>query len=353
MNVRLLLYPFSLFFGGIVFLRRWLYKKRILKSETFSIPVICVGNLKVGGTGKTPHVEYLLNLLLPKTKTALLSRGYGRKTKGFILADRHNPQNITSTTIGDEPLQIFRKFPQATVAVSEKRAEGIQQLQTLLPDLETILLDDAYQHLAVKPSLSILLTEYSAPYFKDYPLPAGNLREFPLAAKDADIIIITKTPECITQKQRTDFEKKLHLKPTQNSFFTTYHYMNPIPISDSAQQHSLSDTDRVILFTGIANPTPLYEKLKEDYSNISHVKFSDHHQFTIKDIKKIEAEIEKYPTEKTVLMTTQKDYARLEEEDFLVLKNNYPIFVVPIEVKFLFEEYHKFNSIIENHVREN
>lgn len=351
MKVRYLLLPFSFIFGLVTYIRRALYKKNILASGTAPVPAISIGNLKVGGTGKTPHTEYLISLLSEKYNIAVLSRGYGRKTKGYILANTLPGEQLTAVHLGDEPMQIFRKFPQIKLAVAEERMTGVKNLLAEYPDLNAIILDDAFQHLKFRASLKIVLTEYRNPYTDDFPLPAGNLREFRHAADEADIIIVTKTKPDLTEKEKQLFLEKLKPKTSQECFFSCIEYSGIKPENELASEHVINPDDHVMLLTGIANPAPLKEYLSGKISCIKHIKFPDHHTFTISD----EEKIRKYTAgqDRTVMITTEKDYIRLISSPAKKIVSSYPVYTVPIKIKFLFGEEEKFNSIIENHVTKN
>jgi len=311
----------------------------------------------VGGTGKTPHVEYIVNFLSQNYQTAILSRGYGRKTKGYLNA-REAP-NLSSSIIGDEPMQYAVKFPNIEVAVCEKRKNGIENLLKKNPTLEVIILDDAYQHLSVNYSLRILLTEYQRPFFEDFPLPSGNLRECRNASKYADMIIVTKCPESLTSKEKEHFSEKLKLQPQQAVFFTKIKYGKKHEIPRSArndeQQLSPSNFEGVsgaagrgslykkissfgggstaVVITGIANPAPLLHHLESQYNKLHHLHFSDHHTFTNKDIQKIIRLKEKLGGESCTILTTEKDATRLQ-----AFKNMPAYQVIPIEIVFLENE---------------
>jgi len=317
--VEVILFPFSLVYGVAAFLRRKFFRK----PATFSVPTICVGNLRVGGTGKTPFVEYITHFLSQNHQTAILSRGYGRKTKGYINACE--TQNISSKIIGDEPMQYVLKFPNVEIAVCEKRKIGIQSLLQKKPELEIIVLDDAYQHLSVNYTVRILLTEYDRPWFKDFPLPSGNLREFRCASKHADIIMVTKCPENLSEEEKNSFLLKLKPKQGQEVFFTKIKYNSQFSILNS--QFS------ILLITGIANPTPLVHYLKSQYENIHFLHFPDHHSFSKKDIEKIIRLKEKLGGENCTILTTEKDAMRLQ-----AFENMPSYHTVPIEIVFLDNE---------------
>lgn len=348
MKIRYLLFPFSFFFGIITFIRRKLYKKGIIASYTPPLPVIGIGNLRVGGTGKTPHAEYIIRLL-DSFRMGFISRGYGRRTKGYISVNQF-VSGITPENIGDEPMQIHLKYPGVPMAVSEKRSLGIQNLINQYPDLDGIIMDDVYQHLQVSPGLMILLTEYGDPYFNDHLLPAGNLRESVSAAGDADIVLVTKTPSAITENEKSIFRQRLKLRPSQYCFFSTYIYKEPVPKNEKAFTTELSEDTPVILLTGIAKPDSLYHYLSTRYSDIRHFRFPDHHSFTLSDIEKIQHYIARQNWNNYLLVTTEKDYMRLS--GFKKIISLLPVFVMEIEVHILDEE-KKFNTLIQDYVRKN
>ena len=335
-------------YGLIVWFRNKLFDYKIIKQHEFDVPVISVGNISVGGTGKTPHSEYILNLLKDDYNVSLLSRGYGRKTKGFILAD----DNSTSKTIGDEPAQINRKYKNITVAVDEKRVRGINKLIEN-DSVNTIILDDAFQHRKVKSGMNILLIDYYNPISKDHILPAGNLRE-PAREKDrAHIIFITKSPKDIKPIKRRILEKDINLYPYQSLYFTTFNYGKPVNIFNG-NDIDLSFVDTFIVFTGIANPKPLYKYLKKFSENIVKIKFSDHHNWKQEDFNKIKSKYEKIENKNKILITTEKDYNRLIDSDFIDTIKELPIYYIPIEVDFLDQEKKKiFNKQIIDYVKKN
>ena len=353
MKIRLILLPFSLIYGFFLWGRRFLYNHNILKSYNPELPTIAIGNLCMGGAGKTPHTEYLIKLLFPEWRIATLSRGYGRKTKGYLLANENEKTIPDVSMIGDEPLQYYYKFPGIKVAVAEKRKEGIIKLMEKDPSLQIILLDDAYQHIQVNAGLKILLTEYEKPYFNDFPIPSGNLREFSSAAAEADIIIITKTPENITGKEQIAFNEKIEILPEQKLFYTTYIYGNPQPQTEPAKKITFGPETNIILVTGIAHPKPLYDKLKQQHNKVSHLKFSDHHVYNKKDIKIIKRKFSDELKSKNVVFTTEKDMMRLRTGTLKDAICSLPVFTIPVEVKFLFEEEKIFNTIIKQYVRSN
>jgi tetraacyldisaccharide 4'-kinase len=332
---RTLLSPFSFLFGMVAFFRRKAFQKGWLRSETFNVPTVCVGNLRVGGTGKTPLVEYIADFLSQNHQIAILSRGYRRKTKGYIHASE--AQNLSSNIIGDEPMQYVTKFPNVEVAVCEKRKIGIQKLLEKNPNLEMVILDDAYQHLSVNYSLKIVLTEYRRPFFKDFPIPSGNLREFRSASKHADIIIITKCPENLSSEEKEDFIKNLKPQSEQELFFTklqvtSYKLQVASKCSNSKLNFELNSgqQSKILLITGIENPAPLVHHLENEFGAIHKLHFPDHHSFTKKDIEKIIRLKEQLGGKDCTVITTEKDAVRLQAFD-----NMPEFYVAPIEIVFL------------------
>jgi tetraacyldisaccharide 4'-kinase len=342
-----LLYPLSLIYGSVAAIRRWLYRKGVLSAYQPPIPTIGVGNLSVGGTGKSPHVEYLIRLLSEYYKIASLSRGYKRKTKGFVLANDIDPQQLSAEMIGDEPLQFYTKFPHIKVAVDEKRKEGIQQLMQRFPDLQCIIMDDCYQHLQVKPQLSILITEYQNPYAKDYPLPAGRLREFRSAAKDADIVIVSKCPETLTEQQRVDITKLLKLQDYQQLFFTTMHYGELAALNECGKQHQVNTQTEVVVLTAIAHPEPMVKYLAEKFKIIHHYHFADHHYFSTEEITEIQKTYFSEKNQNRILVTTEKDSMRLLYSELSKNIEHIPLYVQPIKPLLLFQEETQFIQIFK------
>ncbi len=332
MNIlRKFLLPFSLIYWFITGIRNKLYDFGILQSTSFSTPVITIGNLSVGGTGKTPMIEYLIGLLLPQYSTATLSRGYGRKTKGFYLLKG----NETAEIAGDEPLQFKLKYPDAIVAVDENRRRGIKKIINVFSP-EVILLDDAFQHRRVKAGLNILLSTYEDLFISDFILPAGNLRETAGGAKRADIIVITKCPPDLSQVEELEIKRELRLSESQQVYFSFINYSSEIINTN----HSLPLNEilfkEVLLITGIANPKPLVNFLKKSEVVFEHKNFPDHHNFSEKDIKRfLEAEF---------VLTTEKDFMRLRD------KVNHPnLYYIPIRSEFL-SEGSNFDLTIKNFV---
>lgn len=346
-KLRLILLPFSWIYGLVASLRR-----KFIKPTMFEIPMICIGNLRVGGTGKTPHTEYIAKLLADSYKVAVLSRGYRRQTQGFVLAESQNGNLPTAKTIGDEPLQYFHHLPNVKVAVDENRCEGVEKLTSLFPDLNAILLDDAYQHLHIKAQHNILLTCYDDLYVHDYPLPAGNLREPRSAAKNADIILVTKTPStfCATERHQVIDDLKVHYG--QQVFFSTYEYLPLQPFNSLASSVVPKKNHTILLLTGIASPKSLYDHLSHQFLQIIPMQYSDHHEFTQKDFEKIQhLYAQRGGSSSCVIVTTEKDSMRLRAPELENVVSLLPIFVAPIQVRVLFNQENEFNNLILSYVR--
>ncbi len=352
---KFLLLPLSFIYGSIIAIRNKLFDYGILKTHEFRIPIISIGNITVGGTGKTPHVEFLVDLLKEQFKIAVLSRGYKRKSKGFVLAD----ENATCGKIGDEPKQIKKKFPAVNVAVMADRVKGINKLCNLFPDLEILLLDDAFQHRHVKPGLSILLINYNMPLGEDHLLPYGNLRENPIQRKRANIIIVTKTPKNLKPIDQRIIYKKLNIYPYQNLYFTTIEYGALKPVFNTKQgnikltESSPKQFEHIIIVSGIANTQLLTEYLKEFAEKTSHLKYPDHYNFKAKDLKKITDTYTNSNSKNKIIITTEKDAMRLCE---LRLENKDLInhlYYLPMKVKFLHDEKENFSNLIVDYVKKN
>ena len=342
--LKLLLWPFSLLYGGIILLRNFLYDQGLLASRRFAIPVFAVGNLTVGGTGKTPHVEYLLRLL-QRYQTATLSRGYKRRSKGFVLADR----SVSAEQLGDEPFQYYRDFPGVTVAVCESRVEGIATLQELRPELEVVVLDDAMQHRPVQPSLNILLTDYTRPFYRDLVLPAGLLREPRHGAARADVVIVSKCPQQLQEEEQQTIIKRIrrYSRATVPVFFSTFRYGSPVAMGSASHL-----TRRIVLLTGIANAAPLVAYLQEQHFTIvRHLAFPDHHQYRKEDLEQLQGIVAGEGEDTLCVVTTRKDAVKLMDDALLSLTQQLPLFYIPIEVQFLAQR-DAFDRLILEHVED-
>ena len=345
------LLPFSWIYGSIVRFRNWLFDMGLKKSKSFSIPIISVGNITVGGSGKTPHVEYLIRLLHDKAKIAVLSRGYKRKSHGYVLAE----ESTTMTEIGDEPFQMHQKFSDIYVAVDAKRARGIENLQNdeATKDVDVVLLDDAFQHRYVKPGINILLVDYHRLIIYDKMLPAGRLRE-PLSGKNrADIVIITKCPKDLKPMEFRVLTKAMDLYPFQKLYFTSIDYDTPKGVFEEKQIEldKLQDY-HVLLLTGIASPKQMEHDLKPMTKDITNLSFGDHHSFKGKDIDRINDAFESMP-EPRIIITTEKDAVRLRETEGLYEKVKSNMYELPIKVSFMLDQQDNFNEKIISYVRKN
>jgi tetraacyldisaccharide 4'-kinase len=327
----------------VVVIRNLLYDAGIFTSHKYQQPIISIGNLAVGGTGKSPMTEYLIRLLKKNHRIAVLSRGYGRNTKGFILADTA----ATATQIGDEPAQFKQKFPDVTVAVCEKRVTGIDKL---LPDHDLILMDDAYQHRAVKPGLSILLFDFNRINEPHLLLPAGNMRE-PFGGRSrADLLIVTKCPPQLTPASEAWLIKKLKPFGHQSVFFTSISYQPFQELGGGNVTAALSSDTTVFLLTGIANPKPLLQYINQHTLNVIHHNYADHHQFSLKNIAKLAIDFSGCPASNKVIITTEKDAQRLRDPGLLPYVQHLPVWVLPIGIQFLNDGAEPFNQYINKYV---
>lgn len=352
--MRFLLYPISVFYGFVIWIRNFLFDYNILHSKEYDIPVICVGNISVGGTGKTPHVEYLVDALKDKMKIAVLSRGYKRKTRGFIEVET----NMGVNEVGDEPLQIKTKFPEITVAVDRSRVHGIDTIisEKVNTKIDVIILDDAFQHRYVNPGLSVLLVDYNRLITKDNLLPYGRLREPAYQKKRAHIILVTKCPDKLSPIEQRILFKEFNTFPYQNLYFTSLNYLElkqlftkEIIKTDSDNLKSFS----VMLITGIANADPLVEFLKPLCKEIIHLNFPDHYNFKEKDIEKLIRKFESVDNNAKIIVTTEKDSIRLKQKKFKMLIKDIPIYYIPILVRFLNNDADNFIKHIEQYAMSN
>ena len=337
--IRILLWPISLIYGIITYLRNKCYDFGVFQVYEIPKKSICVGNLSTGGTGKTPHVAYLAELLNDKIQTSILSRGYGRITKGFILVnDTHK-----SNEVGDEPLFYHSLFnSKINVAVCEKRKFGVQQIQTVFPENELIILDDAFQHRAVKAGFNILLTDFNSPFSKDAMLPTGNLREWKSGRKRADCIVVTKCTHALSQHEKNKWATDLKVD-SQKLFFSSINYGAIVPFGKV-----IENPKSTLLITGIANPIPMIEYLKDTFQ-LQHIQFADHHAFNTQDIQEIHQKFDTFAIKNKIILTTEKDYMRLKDLIPENLLKKYPWYYLPIAVKM--DEEEKFNDLINQYVR--
>ncbi|MDX9847900.1 MAG: tetraacyldisaccharide 4'-kinase [Tenuifilaceae bacterium] len=348
MNFRFLLAPLSLLYGIAVYARNWLFDVGFLESHSFSTPTICVGNLTVGGTGKTPHTEHLVKSLHNDFSVATLSRGYKRRTKGFLMAT----QASNAHDIGDEPMQIKLKFPETTVAVDENRVRGINNLLQINPNIDVILLDDAYQHRYVKAGLNILLTDYSNLIYSDYLLPMGRLRDSIVQKRRANTVIVTKCPKSLDQAAQNKIAKKLNLSEKQELYFTTLQYGSLEPVFDEidTDENSISNC-QIMALAGIANPKPFFKYLEKEHAVCKIMHYPDHYHFTETKIKAIFEKFSKHPNKPVAIVTTEKDAARIKVFNNLPTEIRSVFYYIPIEVDFLNAQGNDFNNKLHEYVR--
>ena len=350
----LFLYPLSWIYGLVVYIRNQMYDLGILRSTEFDVPVISIGNITVGGTGKTPHVEYLVELLKDKYEVATLSRGYKRKTSGFRMVE----VNSTVEEVGDEPLQIKNRFPSVTVSVCENRVKGVEKLldpaSGAIPDV--VLLDDAFQHRSITPGINMLLIDYNRQIKDDFILPAGQLREGKAQIRRANIIIYTKCPNEVTPIMRRILQKDVRLKPYQSLFFTSLKHENIEPVFSAPTLDKSFYTEKsysLLALTGIASPQLVYDHLKQFSKKTEIVSFPDHHYYFEADIQMIMQKFEGIKSERKIMVTTEKDAMRLKDLTGLPDDFRANLYYLPVKVKFLDEVENEFNKKILNYVGEN
>ena len=329
--LRKILFPFIPLYYVVVFLRNKLYDWSFFKSKSYEFPLICVGNISVGGTGKTPMVEYLVSILNKNHQLAILSRGYGRVSKGFVIAGLQT----TSKAIGDEPFQIFNKFKDVIVAVDSDRQNGLELLKQHHPSTDVILLDDAFQHRKVLAGFNILLTAYDQLYCNDYVLPTGNLREPKSGAKRAQLIVVTKCPENLSELDKTAITKRLNPASNQTVFFSSIQYSDTLISSDSSRALADLKGTYFTLVTGIANPTPLVKYLKNLGLDFEHLNYKDHHEFSISELEFIHS--------KPLVLTTEKDFSRLNP------KAHNGLFYLPIQLTI--DKAEEFERLVVSYVK--
>jgi tetraacyldisaccharide 4'-kinase len=339
--LRVLLFPFAILYNLVTGLRNRLYDQGVKPSIKFDLPVIGIGNLTAGGTGKTPLTEYLIRLLARNYQVATLSRGYGRSTKGFRMAQPTD----SASTLGDEPFQFFVKFgDRVKVAVGEERALAIPNIIQYNASTEVILLDDAFQHRRVIPSLNILLTDYHRPFYEDFLLPAGRLRESRAGAGRADIVIVTKCPQEITDEQMIDIEKSIREFAEVPVFFTHIRYGNPTPLGRA----DIKMGDQIVLLSGISNSQPLEHYVSQNYKLKKHFNYSDHHPYTVAELERLSRFIKEHPF--ASILTTEKDKVKLVASEFESIIQGLPIFYLPIEVEFI-KNGRDFDEMVLNSIR--
>lgn len=342
--VRILLYPLALLYGGVVWLRNRLYDAGFFSSIEFSVPVISVGNLSVGGTGKTPHVEFLIRLLQYRYKVATMSRGYKRRTQGFLLADEQS----NALRIGDEPMQYHMKFPEVAVSVAEERMTGIPLLLQRRPEVDVVLLDDAYQHRSVKPGLNILITDYARPFYDDVVLPYGRLREGRSAYKRADIIVVSKCPASLSEPAVAAITARIQPRPHQEVFFSTIVYDQPYDFF--TREPADIAGKNVVLVCCIAKPEHLVRYVSEQAADVHTLAYPDHHYFLTRDMEEITATYTNWQVAEKIIVTTEKDATRLHLQTEKLVALGAKLVVLPIKVQLLFGRETEFEQIVMNYM---
>ena len=343
---KIILSPLTAVYGLMISIRNVLYETELIKSTKFSLPIICIGNLSVGGAGKTPHIEYLTKLLTPYINVGILSRGYKRKTQGFrwVVATDDVLQS------GDEPLMYARKYRDIVVAVGENRAIAIPQMVAKYPSLQTILLDDAFQHRSITAGLNILLTTHDEPYTDDYLMPSGRLREYRSGADRADIVVVTKCPPQLSEAKASTIASDLQLKSFQKLFYSYYKYGYPYSFYDGKKRIKLDDKLDVILISAIANTSYLLAYLEEEVATIHHMDYADHHLFSERDVEYINTVYTNRDTERRIVLTTEKDAMRLDLHRQYLSEHKIPIFVLPAEVSFHFGGEKEFEKLTKDYL---
>jgi tetraacyldisaccharide 4'-kinase len=355
---KILLIPLSAVYLVLTFIRNYLYESKIYKSTSFCLPIIGVGNLTVGGTGKTPLTEYILRILLKnENKAAVLSRGYKRASRGYVVVS----PGLTAKEIGDEVFQIKRKYGDACIAVCENRITGVTNMMKDFPDIEAIVLDDAYQHRAIKPGLNILVSEYHKPWYKDMILPSGNLRESRKGYRRADIIVISKSPRDLTRPEALEYIHKIKPYNHQQVFFSRIQY-NQLVAFTNFPAVDLTEAKKeeyfVLVFTGIVNTEPYLHYLKEKFREVNQIRFPDHHKYTNSDFEMIKTKFNALQTSLKILITTEKDISRIENSEPESLFKTLPLYYIPIEFTFNFDdkslnEENDFDHKIKDYVEKN
>ena len=334
---KLILLPLSKLYGLGVAVRNQMFERKMLKQEEFDIPVIVVGNIAVGGTGKTPHVEYVVNLLRDRYRIGVISRGYKRRTKGFV----HATNRSTPEDIGDEPYQIFQKFGNdVTVAVCEKRVDGINKIREVNKDINLIVLDDAFQHRYVKPSVSVVLTEYNRPVFADHLMPYGRLREPASSVSRADVVVVTKCPSSMTPMEYRMFKENLSLFPYQKLFFSRYLYGHLVPVfpeNCAAVPYLdwLTENDSILIVTGIANPRPFVRHIRRYKSKVRLIRFHDHVNYSHSDMEAIRRKLDTMTGKRRFVLTTEKDAVKLSHSPYFPHSLKAVTFYMPVSVDFV------------------
>ena len=339
--LRWILFPFSLIYHSIIWVRNLMYDKQVIQSKSFAIPTIVIGNLAIGGTGKSPMTEYLIRLLKDKYKIATLSRGYGRKSKGFKIVET----NSKATEVGDEPLQFKRKFPSITVVVNENRCEGVEKLQ---PNHDIIILDDAFQHRKLKAGYAILLFDYQSLFKPIVVLPTGNFRDIFSSSKRADLIIITKCPDYLSVNDKNHIEHSLRKHSCAPIFYTKIGYDIPINTNGQYLTDKLENKE-IILFCGIANPTPLVNYLEKGGNVVQLIQYPDHHNYNTSDFDKVKSIFKATKKSNKLILTTEKDIQRVDNDIF----KDYPLYYIPIHLQAVDAQQFNFDSHIEKYISKN
>ena len=351
----LILAPLAFLYGFVVFIRNKCFDFGIFKSQKYNFPIISVGNITIGGTGKTPHTEYLLELLQQENfKVAMVSRGYRRKSKGLVVAT----ENSTANDIGDEPYQMLRKFPNVSIGVDSKRKRAIDFLKKNNPSIQAVVLDDAYQHRYVVAGISILLINYNRLIYNDRILPYGRLRESADECDRADIIIVTKCPQEVRPIDLRLIHKNLNVKPHQKLYFSTFEYKEIYPVFPSVKNvwniaHLQEQKAGILIVTGIVSANDLYRYVEEKIGYFEKIKFKDHHRFSKRDIRRIEQRFNNMTQRSKIILVSEKDAARLLSDVAFPEKLKPYVYTIPIKVKFLLDQQEMFNKQIVEYVREN
>lgn len=341
--IRILLLPFSLLYGLGVSIRDFLYRQKVLISVKFDLPVISVGNLTVGGAGKTPHIEHLIRLLRPYLNVATLSRGYRRKTQGHQIVQYWSKAD----EVGDEPLMFKRKYPDVFATVNENRALGIPELVSHAPETQVVLLDDAFQHRGVSPGLNILLTEFRRPFTRDFLLPSGRLREWKSAYRRADVIVVTKCPDDLHDDERARLLEEIKPFPHQQVFFSSYRYLKPYYVLNPNFTVELQEDMSVLMVCAIANSDYMRDWLETQVGTVRTKEYEDHHYFSESDLMDIEKQFANLPGSKKIILTTEKDAMRLELLRERLLENKLPFMVLPVEVAFHEQDGQRFDKLVK------
>ena len=350
--LRILLFPFALLYGLVTGIRNWLFDWGVLRSEAVDVPTVCIGNLTVGGTGKTPHTEYVLDALRRHFRTAVLSRGYKRHTRGFVLAGA----GTDALQIGDEPYQMSRKYPDVCLAVDERRVHGVRELLSRRPDLDVVVLDDALQHRAIRPGLTVLLTDYARLYTRDWPLPAGRLREWRSGSRRANIIIVSKCPVDLPADEMQRIRREIAPREGQSLYFSTYRY-RPLqavfPEACPAAQPLPDGDTGILLVAGIVSPQAMVSYLAPQAARVETMFFPDHHLFTAQDFEAMRQRLRAMNFSRKMIVVTEKDAARLLSVGYYPETLKPLTYALPIEVRFLDDPNHSFIQKITRYVTEN